>query len=440
MKRFFLLLIWFALPFLAYSYESFSLWPLMDYEEEDGTKKLEILGPFLFWEKGPDRSQWGLRPLLSGYIDQGKACMDFLYPLGKFEQKEEEWRGFFFPVFKAYSEKDSFFFSIFTLFWGRNEKGGTYGGLFPFYGTMEERRGKRKEFLLWPFFGATYEKDSAVYKFFWPFFKFYEGETQGLDIWPFFSHRESNRGSSGFVFWPFYVWREKNTELGPFSLRACFPIYAHLETPFSISDFLFPPFFYHQSRRLDGTERFEFWPFWALDAEEVKFWPLWRHLKKEGKKRIWVLWPLYSYSLDSSETERWETERFFTLWHREKREEGKERSTTVFWPLFCLRHADGEVGFIFPSLIPLEDEGVKRNIIPLLSLVEYQKDSKGFCFDLGWGFFKVKKKGEMSSFRIAFLAEGEFQKGYGRLRFLLRLFGLKKDPGGKWKVRILDFL
>lgn len=439
MKRFFLLLIWFVLPFFAYGYESFSLWPLLNYEEEEeGTKRLEILGPFLFWKKGPDGSQWGLRPFLSGHFDRNKERIDFLYPLGRFERKEGEWRSFFFPVFKAYSEEDSSFFSLFTLFWGRSEKGDTYGGLFPLYGTIEERRGKRKEFLLWPLFGATHEKDSAVYKFFWPLFKFYEGEPQGVDIWPLFSRRESDRGSSGFIFWPFFVWREKDTDLGPFSLKLYFPVYARLETPFSISDFLFPPFFYHQSRRLDGSERFEFWPFWALDENEVKFWPLWRHLVREGKKRIWVLWPLYSYGLDSLERDRWETERFFTLWHKVERKEEKERSTTVFWPLFCLKHADGEVRFTFPSIIPLEDEGVQRNIAPLLSVVEYRKDAKGYYFDLAWGFLKVAKKGEKSSFRIAFLIEGKFQNGYGHLRFLLRLFGLKKDHGGKWKVRILD--
>lgn len=439
MKRL-LLLICLVLPSLCYGYESFCLWPFFNYEEEDGTKRLELLGPFVFWEKGPKGSQWGLRPLISGRFDHEKRRFDFIYPLGRFEQKEGEWKGFFFPVFKAYSEENRSFFSFFTLFGGRNETGETYGGLFPFYGTMEERDGKRKEFLLWPFFGATYEKDSAVYKFFWPFFKMYQGEVKGLDVWPFFSHRESNRGSSGFLFWPFYVWRQKDTDLGPFSVRLYFPFYAHLETPFSVSDFVLPPFFYHQSRHLDSTERLEFWPFWALDKDEVKFWPLWRHIDREGKKRIWILWPLYSYGLDSLERSTWETERFFTLWHREEREEGRERSTTVFWPLFYLKQDDVEVRFVFPSFIPLEDEGIQRNIGPLFSLVEYEKDSEGFCFNLAWGFLKVKKKGERTSFRVAFLAEGEFQSGQGHLRFLLRLFGLKKDPCGKWKSRFLDFL
>ncbi len=441
MKRpFLLLLICVVLSLGDFVYGSFSLWPLLDYQEEEDTKKLEILGPLLFWEKGPKGVQWGLRPFVSGSSEEGKDRIDFLYPLGRFEERENGWKFFFFPFLKAYSDEDQNFFSFFTFFWGHKETGETYGGIFPFYGAMDLSEGKRREFLLWPFFGATYERDFTVYKFFWPFFKIYEGEIQGLDVWPFFSHRKSNsKGSAGFILWPFYIWRKKDTDLGPFSLKAYFPFYARLETPFSQSDFLLPPFLYHQRKHLEGSERFELWPFWALDKNELKIWPLWRHLEKEGKKRNWILWPLYSYGFDSSESSTWETERFFTLWHKEEKGAGKEYRTTVFWPFFRLKQDGGGIYFTLPSLIPLEDEGVQRNITPLLSFVEYKEDTKGFCFDLGWGLLTVKRKGEKTSFKVAFLAEGEFQRGHKHLRFLLRLFGLKKDPDKRWRIRVFDF-
>ena len=70
----------------------FNFWPLFQYTSDPirGVREIEGFGPFFHWKKDYHQKQWGIRPLLywTGEENESLWRLEFLYPLGKYEEKK----------------------------------------------------------------------------------------------------------------------------------------------------------------------------------------------------------------------------------------------------------------------------------------------------------------------------------------------------------------
>jgi hypothetical protein len=418
-------LIGFAICLVPSFIYPLNLWPLLTYESDNETKTVKVLGPFGFWQKSLEGLEGGIRPLFS-LKTEGYERIDILYPLGGVEEKEGLRRGYFFPFLNFETHK---FFSFFTLYWGKSEEGEAYWGLFPLFGEIKDRfRRDEIDFVLWPLYTRVIDKGTTTYKFLWPFFKLYKGKTEGIDLFPFWGHRVSERGEKGFTLWPFYVWQDEKFMEAQFSLRLYFPFYASLKTPTYESVFLLPPFLHHKHFK-EGQKRWEFWPFLAFDDKEQKVFPLFRNKEALNEKSFWFLWPLYTYDYTEVSGTKMQKERFMLIGLMERETFNDEEKVNIFnlWPLFSVSKENDEEEFLFPFLIPLKNEGFKRNWLPILTLISYKSKGPKVDFDMLWGLFHFKKSPEFSYWRIGFLIDRKFTHNTSRLRLLGGLISISKE-------------
>jgi len=117
-------------------------------------REFQALGPFIFQESFAGRDAWGIRPFFSRLEEKkaGNSQWEVLYPLGKFQSGTKNHR-YFSPLYRSdsYKENGEERYAFFPFFWGKTPGGKTYGGVFPFYGHLINRFGKKDiRFLLWP--------------------------------------------------------------------------------------------------------------------------------------------------------------------------------------------------------------------------------------------------------------------------------------------------
>ena len=177
----------------------------------------------------------------------------------------------------------------------------------------------------------------------------------------------------------------------------------------------------------------------GVGVREWQVFPLFRLRDEERKKRFYVLWPLYKYEWDRITTEEEVVRRFLLInKYRIVKELGTEREAVDanLWPLFDYRRRlGGEINLhIFP-LLPLHDEGMERNIYPLLWIYRYTRSPEGETLsDVLWGLYRRRTTAHVSSTQFAFLLRIDKRgKDTFTLSFLEGLISYYHDPqeGGK---------
>ena len=98
---------------------------------------------------------------------------------------------------------------------------------------------------------------------------------------------------------------------------------------------------------------------------------------------------------------------------------------------------EGSKEVLFPYILPLRDEGLQRNLQPLLTLMRYERSEKEETFDLLWGLIRSRKTPRGGSFRLGFLMERRWGGEGEEVRFFWGLISFRKS-GGKWKLKLLD--
>lgn len=408
-----------------------SLWPLFSYEEEEGMREIEVLGPLFFWSERGEEVQWGIRPLVSRI----KGEWDLLYPLGRLQEGSEGREGYFFPI---YSQKGENFLSFLTFYKGKDRKGEPYWGLFPLVGTIRDKFGRDEvEFFLWPLYSRSEDQGRVTTKVLWPLLKVYEGERRGFDLFPFYGRRIAEDKKEGFFLWPLFVWQDQETFEGPYRFRLYFPFYAQIQSPGVRSQFLFPPFFH--LRQGEGERMWELWPLLRFQGGEKMIFPLFREKESASSRSLWFLWPLYSARWDEVGGGQLHRERFFLLSGKEEVIKGEEvlYSRFTLWPLFSISKDKEREVFVFPYPIPLRDEGLERNLYPLFTILKYEETPQGISFDLLWGLIRERKTPRGGFFRIAFLLENRWNGDVRKVRLLMGLVSLRKEDG-RWRLRLLD--
>lgn len=443
--------------------ESWGIWPFFSYYADEAQREMEILGPLFTWREGRDGEEWGVRPLLyyTGHPSQELQRWEFLYPLGKYQQREGDHKFYLIPfslfrdeVTSTSPERREENSSIVTAFWGQTDEGERYGGVFPFAGRLKDRFGRDEiTFYLWPLYSRIEDDGEITERIVWPFFSLTRGEAEGLYIWPLWGRRERvGEYARGFVLWPLYTYMDE--DLGtddPVSKRYYLPLYVSVRSQSGGTDMFLPPFFFHQKGYDPPFEKWEIpWPFLTLvrggGVRETTVLPLFRVRDEERKRRRFFLWPLYKYEWDLMGNEQEEVYRLALInKYRAVREIETERKAidANLWPLFDYRRGlDGGVDlYIFP-LLPLHDEGMTRNIYPLFWVYRHHRSPTGQTLsDFLWGLYRRRTSPHGSSTQLAFLLRIE-KKGSGDL-YLSLLEGLFRyqriEERGKVGVLFADF-
>ena len=423
--RLLLIAILFSLLLFPGRGEAYGIWPFYSYYRSEGREELEILGPLFTWRNDEQGIEWGVRPFL--YLTKRPSHelwrWEFLYPLGKYQYQEGDHKSYLVPfslfrdeVTSSTPERRERASSFLTAFWGQTDAGEKYGGFFPIAGQLKERFGRDTiVFYLWPLYSRIEDEGEITWRIPWPILSRMGGSAEGLYIWPLWGHKmRDGEYTKGFVLWPFYAYMDQDLDTdNPVKKRFYLPLYATVRSPQGRVDIFIPPLFFHQWAYNSSFEKWEFpWPFFTLvKGERVREWqvfPLFRLRNEERKKRFYVLWPLYKYEWDLITSEEEEIRRFLLInKYRTVKDlaTGRKALDANLWPLFDYRRGlRGEVGlYIFPFL-PLHDEGMERNIYPLLWVYRYTRSPEGETLsDFLWGLYRRRTSAQASSTQFAFL-------------------------------------
>ncbi|MBI4496262.1 MAG: hypothetical protein HY697_04930 [Deltaproteobacteria bacterium] len=390
-------------------------------EEKEETES-DLLGPFLTYRrKGPEK-ELAFRPFFYWKEGEKESFVEYLYPLGKYHRDERQVHSYLMPFFnhrrdltadgQRRSERN-----FFLVFWGESEEGERYGGFFPLYGTLKKRLGKDElSFVLWPIYSDSREGENRTYNFLWPIFTFSSGGgREAFKIWPLYG-RESDAGrfEKTYYLWPIFHFQKRDMDTAqPTTIRMVFPFYVSYSSPQRVSRWVLWPFFQYTHAAEEGYTQWNFpWPFleWARgEGKSIsRFFPFYSRKEWEGNVSGYVLWPLYLYDHEESETYRRVRQRYLLLSKDQTetwKEEGEQARILRLWPFFYYEQKrGGEVHFYFPALIPLEDEGAERNWHPLFRLYDYRRNPRGETESkFLWGLYLHRETARSELYELTFL-------------------------------------
>jgi len=398
--------------------------PVFLYSEDEAQegKATDVLGPFFTYRKDPQEKDFAFRPFFYWKKEEGQyTLLEYLYPLGKYKKTEKEVESYFMPFFstrrdltgKDQEKKERGFL---LAFWGETEKGESYGGFFPIYGTLKKRFGKDElNFFLWPIYSDSREGENRTYSLLWPIFSRTEGGgKEGFKVWPLVGYeRQENNYEKMFFLWPIFHFEKRYLYTDdPTKIAMIFPLYVSSVSSKRVSRSVIWPFFNYTYDEEDHYTQWDFpWPFlqWARgdDKSIFRIFPLYGHKNWEGQESGYILWPFYWYDRQVEEGYRRVRNRYLLL-SKDQTEvwenEGKRAHILRIWPLFYYGlRKEGSVHFYFPALIPIDDEGFERNWGPLLRLYEYHRNPAGESESkLLWGFYVHRKNAMRELYELSF--------------------------------------
>jgi hypothetical protein len=396
-----------------------AFWPV--YWELGGEKNL--LGPLISYERKDDRTHVTFRPLLSSYDSPGTYSI--LFPLGK----STEEKAYFAPVYMRHSSANAYDVTLFPFFYGKTAEK-SYGGVFPFYGTLYHRfRRDEIGFALWPLYSYSTGEGTTRTNILWPFFSFYRGRQEGFKLGPLYGRRRvGDERRSSFVLWPFFIKDEKNLNGdNPQKSFWAFPFYMQTTSPHSSFYAVMWPLFTYM-RVQDRTEIKAPWPFFSSTTgkEESGFssWPIYSHSRVGKDEVTYVLWPIYKETTRYPGESKWTQKRILII---DKYETDDRGTFFNICPFFEYRRGSAETVFFFPSIIPWRNAGFDRIIRPLLTLYDYRKKGDKTMTNLLYGFYTKEQEGDLWKRRFAFLLEVEREPGGMGFEVLSGLFGLNSS-------------
>ena len=428
---------------------SVNFWPLFHYTSDpvEGVSEIEGLGPLFYWKKDSTQKEVGVRPLFYWTGDEDKPLwrLEFLYPFGKYQIKEHDRKGYFFPLSdyreETFDGRRKWSFQFFPFFIGETEEGRGYYGLFPLYGVLLNRYGKEDiRFFLWPLYSESTSEGTRTRNVIWPFFAFIDGEKEeGYRFWPFYGRREEFGVSrSEFLLWPIFVRKTKGLDTDdPMDEKMVFPFYVHRASKHFESRTYLWPFFSHAEERTTGFEQWDLpWPFFRTfkgeDLHGMRIFILYGYKVREGEsKRVFVVYPLYQFEEDRMKDVEERTYRIlFSRIRIGEDDQGVERGRSLrIWPLFDYEKQEtGYETFSFLYLLPFKEEGLERNLFPFFRIFRWEKSPQGaISTNLFWGFFQRMKREEFDYWEIAHLVGFRRGQGWKSVSLLKGLFLYRKE-------------
>ena len=378
--------------------------------------------------------------------------LEFLYPFGKYQAKENDKKGYLFPI-SDYRDEEfegtrKWNFQFFPFFIGETENKEDYFGLFPFFGTLLNRYGKDEiRFYLWPLYSESLSEGTRIWNFLWPFFSFTSGEKKrGYRFWPIYGEREEfGVSKSAFFLWPIFLKKAKGLDTeDPVEERMIFPFYVSKESKYFESKTFLWPLFSHAREERTGFEQWDLpWPlFRTFKGENLygkRFFLFYGYKVREGQsKRVFLLYPFYQYEEDWMQDFHEKTYRIlFSRIRTGENDQGMEKGESIrIWPFYDREREEGgrETLSIF-YLLPFKEEGLERNLFPLFRIFRWEKDpQKGVSTNLFWGFYKEMKKEDVDYWEIAHFIGSKRGDGWKTVSFLKGLL-LYEREGEKVSLR-----
>ena len=395
----------------------FTLWPLMDYRSspKEGFSNLSLLGPLFKYQERRDGTTLAVRPFLFREEDtpHGSAKSDYLYPLlfsetGPDADRIQALRGLFqISTYRtsgpAGGEESSQFFPFYLK--GSSPKYGPYLWIFPFYGDAYERFWRDEyHFVMFPLYGRTVNKGTTTRNYLYPFFATIEGEREsGFQLWPLYGQSQKEGVyRKRFVLWPVFFSEQLNLDTeNPTARVMALPFYAATDSPQVTSRHVLWPFFGYTDNRKSGISETDwFWPLFVTGrgggVEVNRFLPFYADERSPGKRKQWLLWPLFRR--DRVETETFEQERhrlvFFLYNDFQERwpRAGRSRRRIALWPLFLYRKDERGISSLsVPAPVEpvLDREGIEKSWAPFWRLYQQRWNDAGesavsFLWNLYW--------------------------------------------------------
>jgi hypothetical protein len=395
-----------------------AVWPLWWHLGEEAN----FLGPIASYEQQDGRDQVTVRPLLFSYTSGNDGQCLFPYPLGKWSEE----KSFVIPFYMRTKSEDSSSFSLLLFFYGRAEER-SYGGFFPFYGSLYDRFGEDEiHFYAWPLYASSTGRGATKKDILWPFFSVYGGDDTGFKTWPIFGSRTQKNGDKKtFFLWPFFFKIDRDMDIGePKHSFWALPLYMQTITPtYEQYNVLWPFFGYYRS---DEEKRLSLlYPLFSStrgeEEQTTTFFPFYASSRTKESSSFYVLWPLYRESERLAGEKLW-LERRVLLFGSKYLEDDRGTFFNV-WPFFEYRGETKETSFFFPSLLPYRNSDYDRIIRPLLTLYQYKKKGESDTTNVLYGLYTKERKGDFWKRRLAFLLEVKKDKAGMGFEFLSGLFG-----------------
>lgn len=381
-----------------------SAWPFFYWRHDAARTELELLGPLGFYQRTPQESRYGLRPLFdAGREAQGqKSYLNILYPLGTFRSDARSVWHFFFPFYfhtswMAVNDQPVRATVVFPFFWwGRCPKEGPWFAVLFVGGTFKGLFGADRV----DYNGFTYTRirtgEYITEHIISPFGTRWRGPDKwGLRIWPFYCRVEhAGRWRNGYIMWPFYCYgsREAGETKDAADYVASWPFYGRSRSRDGQSGSIqvLWPFFYWGWNHHSGFRQLECpWPFFTSKREknltEFDLWPFWGRSRAGARSETRLLGGIIRFGgMDTSAASLRQASAyplFARLAAEDKRRESR-RSFWMLWPFWRARsRQEGESRWGDANSLQLgwmsNPEQADRTYNPLLGLYEHQRTRDG---------------------------------------------------------------
>lgn len=409
-----------------------AFWPV--YWEFGGEKR--FFGPLVSYQQENNTTRLTIRPFLFSYDSDDGGVYNYLYPLGRSTKDKSYFVPFYLskglsqPTKSASSEGASSQPSdtSFLFFFHGTSPKGSYGGLFPFYGKLNDRFGRDEMgFFMWPFYSYTETDGATKTHLLWPFFSFYSGAEKGFKSWPLFGTRERQGiKKSSFFLWPVFYKGESGLDTDepvdtlyviPFYLSSksktrdeymiMFPLYSYLKDP------------YKEKKGI-------IWPIFSVtkgeDTAGYSIFPLVSSEKREMYSSFSILWPVLYNESEWYIKDRRYTKKRVLLFNRY--EDDEDSLFFNIWPIFERQERQGRSDVLMPSLLPIKSPDLDRIVKPLFALLEHREEGKKDMTSLFYGLYTSEEDGENWRVRLAFLFELKKESGNRSFEILSGLFGI----------------
>jgi len=385
------------------------LWPFFHYRSDpEGTRTtLKILGPLIYRKKGVEEGEFALRPLfyLTKNDKKNTLRVEYLYPLGKFRREGGDTKHYLVPFLKSRDDKGDGdkkerFFSLFLFFRGQTEDGEGYWGVFPLFGHLADKFGRdRIRFSLWPIYSDWSEEGTHTWNILWPILSATRGEgKKAFRVWPLWGYKEEEGISrTDFALWPFFVKSIRGLDTDdPERQHILFPLYWGVRSKRKRLVTVLWPFFSHAVDERNRYKRWDVpWPFISFTrGEKVRrllIFPPYYSKEVPGSRTRWILWPLYQCWDNQFGDQREVVQRYLLLSRIKtvfnRKGEGISKQVSI-WPFFRYSREGDEVSLYLFNLIPLRDEGLERNWVPLYRVYRYERSASEKRWNILWGLYE----------------------------------------------------
>ena len=454
-------------------------------------KRVEVLGPLLYWEEKDSQRQFALPPLFSRTLDPDVESeeIDVLYPILSYDRYGAEYRVQLLQLFSfaggaTQEDEQKGRFTLFPFYFQQRSANPefNYTAVFPLAGTLRNRLFRDEiRFVMFPLYAKSWKKDVVTENYLFPIVHFRTGDgLSGWQVWPLAGseHKDVTSRTNSldeeevvgghdkrFALWPIFF--KTKTGIGtenPEEQISMLPLFTSMHSPQRDSSTAPWPLglTVTEDRARQYREIGAPWPFIVYAYGEGKntkrVWPLFSRSSSTNQESNFYLWPIYKYNrFYSPPLDRTRTRILFFL-YSDILEKNLDTSNALhrvdFWPFFTFRrdHSGNQRLQVLAPLEPIlpNNKSIERDYSPLWSLWRAEKNpatqasSQSLLWNLYrrdttattkkcsliFGLFQYESDGEATRFRWFHApSKAERRQADSLTQEEIRMYDLIAQPG-----------